>query len=147
MHDAALARGVDVRFGIGVPAVGFTAVQRAYREATLCLSYPASHRPVVELGELSALDAALVGADATARAVIATKGERLRALDPTDHQVAVLTLRAFAAADLNVARAAAALNLHPNSVRHRLSRIAATTGHDPRTFRGLVDLLCVIETP
>jgi sugar diacid utilization regulator len=101
----------------------------------------------VVLGELPALEVALVGADATARAVIAAKGERLCALGPADRDLAVTTLRAFAAADLNVARAAATLHLHPNSVRHRLGRIAAATGHDPRTFRGLVDLLCEIESP
>jgi hypothetical protein len=119
VHEAALAHGIDVRFGLGVPAVGFATVQRAYREATLCLAYTSPQRPVVELGELSALDAALVGADATARAVIATKGRGLRALDRTEHDVAVDTVRAFAAADLNVTRTAAALHLHPNSVDAR----------------------------
>jgi sugar diacid utilization regulator len=58
----------------------------------------------------------------------------------------VETIRAFAAADLNVASAAAVLHLHHNTVRHRLARISATTGHDARTFRGLVDLLCVVDT-
>lgn len=88
----------------------------------------------------------MIGADATARAVIAAKATRLRALDPTARTTAIDTIRAFAAADLNVARAAGALHVHENTVRHRLDRIDATTGHDPRTFRGLVDLLCAVET-
>jgi sugar diacid utilization regulator len=36
--------------------------------------------------------------------------------------------------------------LHQNTVRHRLDRIHASTGRDPRTFRGLADLLCAVET-
>ena len=70
----------------------------------------------------------------------------MRALEPSDRDIAIDTIRAFAAADLNVARAATTLHVHQNTVRHRLDRINATTGHDPRTFRGLVDLLCAVET-
>jgi hypothetical protein len=142
----ALARGIDVRFGLGLPAAGFAGVERAYREAVLCLACATPARPVVVLRDLPALETALAGADATARAVIAAKGTQLRVLDPAERTTAIDTVRAFAAADLNVARAATALHVHQNTVRHRLDRISATTGHDPRTFRGLVDLLCAMET-
>ena len=30
-------------------------------------------------------------------------------------------------------------------IRYRLQQIATKTGHDPRTFAGLVELLCVLE--
>ena len=36
--------------------------------------------------------------------------------------------------------------VHPNTVRYRLARIAASTGHDPRTFSGFAELICVLET-
>jgi len=142
----ALARGIDVRFGIGLPAAGFAGVERAHREARLCLASATPARPVVVLEDLPALETAMVGADATARAVVAAKAAGLRALDPTARAIAIDTIRAFAAADLNVARAATALHVHQNTVRHRLDRINAGTGHDPRTFRGLADLLCAVET-
>jgi hypothetical protein len=29
-------------------------------------------------------------------------------------------------------------------VRYRLQQIATKTGHDPRTFTGLVDLICTV---
>jgi PucR C-terminal helix-turn-helix domain/GGDEF-like domain len=146
VRAVALARAIDLRFGLGFPSAGFAGVERAYREAVLCLASATLTRPVVLLRDLPALETAMVGADATARAVIAAKGTGLRALDPTDRAMAVDTIRAFAGADLNVARAATALQVHQNTVRHRLDRINATTGHDPRTFRGLVDLLCAVET-
>jgi DNA-binding PucR family transcriptional regulator len=38
------------------------------------------------------------------------------------------------------------MHVHPNTVRYRLQQIAARTGFDPRTFAGLVELTCVLET-
>ena len=136
---------VDVRYGVSTPAAGFAGVPRAYREAALSLSYSSAARPVVSLDALSSLECALIGADATTRAVIASKGDGVRALPADDLAQTTETLRAFAAADLNVSRAAAALFVHPNTVRYRLARAAEATGHDPRTFAGLVELLCVLE--
>lgn len=97
------------------------------------------------LNDLSALECALVGADAATRAVIASKGSELLALSNEDLSTAAETVRAFAGADLNVARAAKQMQVHPNTVRYRLQRVAATTGHDPATFGGLLELLCILE--
>ena len=137
---------IEVRYGISVPSQGFASVQQAYREATLSLSYTSASRPIVSLDELSAIECAVIGATATTRAVIASKGSGLRALPRDDLAAAVDTIRAFANADLNVSRAAAQLHVHPNTVRYRLQQIATKTGYDPRTFEGLVDLICVLET-
>jgi hypothetical protein len=133
-RDAAERAGL--RCGVSGPARGFPGVAQAYREATLALASASEQRPVVALDDLSAFQVALVGADATTRAVIAAKGAGLR-----DEA----TVRAYAAADMNVARTAERLRVHPNTVRYRLERIAAATAHDPRTFAGLVELLCVVE--
>ena len=59
--------------------------------------------------------------------------------------MSVETIRAFADADLNVADAANRIHVHPNTIRYRLQQIATKTGHDPRTFAGLVELLCILE--
>jgi hypothetical protein len=119
-------------FGVSLPTGDYTGIQQAYREASLARGYATEDRPIVALADLSAFECLLVGADATTRAVIAAKPS----LDAQD----TATVDAFAAADLNVSRAAAALNVHANTVRYRLERIAAETGHDPRTFAGLVEL-------
>jgi DNA-binding PucR family transcriptional regulator len=74
-----------------------------------------------------------------------SKGNNLRALSGEDLAAAVETIRAFSDADLNVARAAQQMHVHPNTVRYRLQQIATKTGHDPRTFTGLVELLCILE--
>jgi hypothetical protein len=137
---------VDIHYGVSVPSQGFAGVQQTYREAVLALSYTSTNRPIVSLDDLSALECALVAATSSTKAIIAAKGRALRALSDADRQVAVDTIRAFAAADLNVARAAEQMHVHPNTVRYRLQQLAARTGHDPRTFAGLVELICVLET-
>lgn len=129
---AANATALDGRFGVSLPVGAISGIPQAYREAALALTYAGHTRPVVALAELSAFECLLVGADPTTRAVIAAKPL------PTGEDAA--TVRAFAAADLNVTRAAQALHVHPNTVRYRLGRIAEQTGLDPRTFKGLVEL-------
>ena len=136
----------DIRFGVSVPSQGFASVQQAYREAALALSYSSTARPIVSLADLSALECVLIGATATTKAIVASKGGGLRALSDEDQAAAVDTIKAFADANLNVATAAQELHVHPNTVRYRLQQIATRTGYDPRTFPGLVDLLCIIET-
>jgi hypothetical protein len=136
---------VDLRYGVGVPSQGFASVQQAYREAALSLSYTSATRPIVSLDDLSSLECAVIGATATTKAVIASKGNGLRALSDDDVTTAVATIRAFSNADLNVAKAAEQMHVHPNTVRYRLQQIATKTGHDPRTFTGLVDLVCILE--
>src|SRR4051794_11598022 len=110
---------IDVRYGVGAPSRGFPSVQQAYREATLSLSYTSATRPIVSLGELSSLECAVIGATATTKAVIASKGNGLRALSGDDRAAAVETIRAFSQADLNVAKAAERMHVHPNTVRYR----------------------------
>lgn len=136
---------IDVHYGISVPSQGFASVQQAYREATLSLTYTSASRPIVSLYELSSLECAVIGATATTKAVIASKGNSLRALPPEDLSAAVETIRAFSNANLNVAKAAEQMHVHPNTVRYRLQQIATKTGHDPRTLVGLVDLICILE--
>jgi hypothetical protein len=136
----------DVRYGVSGPASGFPGIASAYREAALSLSYSSAARPVVDLGDLSSLECALISTDATVREMIRSKGGALTDLPSDELAMVKATIRAFAACDLNISRTAAALYVHANTVRYRLGRIADTTGHDPRTFAGLLELVCVIDT-
>jgi DNA-binding PucR family transcriptional regulator len=120
-------------------------VPQAYREAALSLSYTSPSRPILSLRDLSSLECALIGATATTKAIIASKGDSLRALADDELALAIETIRAFADADLNVAAAAQQLHVHPNTIRYRLDQIATKTGHDPRTLTGLIELLCILE--
>jgi hypothetical protein len=136
---------VDVHYGVSVPSPGFASVPQAYREAELSLSYTSRSRPILSLHDLSSLECALIGATATTKAIIASKGNSLQALSDEDLAISIETIRAFADADLNVAGAAQQIHVHPNTIRYRLQQIATKTGHDPRTFGGLVELICILE--
>ncbi len=136
---------IDVHYGVSTPSEGFASVQQAYREAALSLSYTSPGRPIVSLEDLSSLECALIGATATTRAIIASKGNDVRTLPDGDLAIAVETIRAFADADLNVTKASEQMHVHPNTIRYRLAQIATKTGYDPRTFTGLVDLMCILE--
>ena len=103
-------------------------------------------RPILSLHDLSSFECALIGATATTKAIIASKGGSLRALADDELAVSIETIRAFADADLNVAGAAERIHVHPNTIRYRLQQIATKTGHDPRTFAGLVELLCILDS-
>ena len=136
----------DIRYGVSGPASGFRGIASAYREATLSLSYSSAARPVIALGDLSSLECALISSDSTVKAMIMSKGAELNTLPSEELATVKATVRAFAASDLNVNRAATALFVHANTVRYRLGRIAEATGYDPRTFAGLLELVCLIDT-
>jgi sugar diacid utilization regulator len=55
------------------------------------------------------------------------------------------TLRAYAAADMNVQRAAKSLAVHANTVYTRVQRIADITGLNPLSFHGLTELLLAVD--
>jgi hypothetical protein len=138
--------GVDggIRIGLGGPGAGAESVGRSYRDALLALSYASSVQPVIALADLGSLQSALAGADLAASQVIASHAARFAALPDATQASIAETVRAFAAASLNVTAAANDLGLHPNTLRYRLERIADQTGHDPRDFTGLVELVCVL---
>jgi hypothetical protein len=148
LHSAVRAAGErDVQLSIGTsdsPA-GFPGIPDAYSAAALTLSYASPDRPVVTLAELRTLQLLLLSSGSVARQLIREKAAPLLALTERDREIAIETVTAFTTADMNVTSAAAALDVHPNTLRYRLTRIAKSTGLDPRSFSGLADLHCIIE--
>jgi sugar diacid utilization regulator len=100
---------------------------------------------VVALQDIALLDYLTAGADDTARRLVPAGARRL--LEADSHQAGALaaTLRAYAESDLNVARTAERLTVHPNTVHYRLGRIATLTGRDPRRFGDLTALLTALR--
>lgn len=131
--------------GLGLQGLGFIGSRVDCRALVLeLLSEPNEQRDVDRLQ--ADLNRMRTGRRARrTKAIIASKGNNLRALSGEDLATAVETIRAFSDADLNVAKAAQRMHVHPNTVRYRLQQIATKTGHDPRTFTGLVELLCILE--
>lgn len=135
---SALARAGHDRLaaGISLPVSTLAGTAHGYIEATRAQRH-APAGTVVALSDVRLLDYLVEHAGETAHRMVPAWTATL-----TDELVG--TLRTFAANDLNVARTAPALNVHPNTVRYRLDKVAALTGRNPRRFLDLVDLLTTI---
>jgi sugar diacid utilization regulator len=143
----ALARthGVGVRAGVSSVCSGLSGLARGYGEAGRALRHAVKDGPVVALQDIALLDYLATGADDTAERLVPAGARRLLEADGGKAGAFTETLRAYAGCDLNVARTAERLAVHPNTVHYRLSRIATLTGRDPRRFDDLAELLTALR--
>jgi carbohydrate diacid regulator len=144
---AALAetQGVDLYCGVSSPCSGFSGVAAAYEQASLAVAHASAERPVVSLAVLPAIQHLLTGATLTTRLHLLQKARMITDLRPGALMTTRETLLGFAAADMNITRCAAKLHIHENTLRYRLRQIKERTGHNPQTFDGLLELICLIE--
>jgi len=132
--------GIALRAGVSPAFAGLAAVGRAYGEAERALRHAGPGAPAIALEEVPLFDYLAAAADETAHRLIPPGA---RALLTADRRVAGAlssTLRAYAECDLNVARAAERLAVHPNTVHYRLRRVQELSGRDPRRFAELLEL-------
>lgn len=138
-------QSVDLRAGVSSALPGFAGVRRGYREAEHAVRQATADRPVIAVADIPAFDYLLISADAATRAVVAAKGAALAALRPSERGVLEETIAAYVEENLNVARTAQRLGVHPNTLRYRLERITERVGHDPRRLTDTIDLLCMLR--
>ena len=125
-----------LRAGIGTPFTDIAGFAASFDEARRALRHTSPQRPIVCSPDDITLfdDLALSSGEAAGRLIPA----RVRSV--LQDETLRVTLLAYVNANLNVAATAKVLILHPNSVRHRLRRIAALTGRDPRNVADLFEL-------
>lgn len=144
VHDELLEEGTELLCGLSAPRSSLAGVPGGFEEAALALSRASAEHPVVSLHGLPVIQNLLLGATPTMRSLLAARARDIN----LDGRAALATMRqtlqAFADADMNVTRTARALHVHPNTLRYRLRRIEERSGRDPRTFRGLADLICLV---
>jgi sugar diacid utilization regulator len=129
--------GAVLRTGVGPAFSGLSGFSASYQKSRPALKHTnAQRRLVFAPEEILLFDELAVSRDGDASQFIPTTTREVLA-DPTMRT----TLEAFVAADLNVANAASALSLHPNTLRYRLDRLAERSGRDPRTLSDLLELL------
>jgi sugar diacid utilization regulator len=131
------SHGAELRAGVGTRFSGLDGFSDSYREAQRALRHTSAARPFV-FGpqDVPRFDELTVSARRDASILIPEATRRLLA-DVSIRQ----TVEALFAADLQVSAAARALELHPNSLRYRLRRIAELTGRDPRRLTDLLELI------
>jgi sugar diacid utilization regulator len=136
--------GVVLAMGVSAIAKGVGDLPRAYQEAHVALAGVAQDGGVAALARMSPFEYLALRADDTARRLV---NPQLRAFLDEDRErgrVLTATIRALAAADLNVRLAAERLQVHPNTAQYRLRRIEERTGRNPRRIADLLDLLVAI---
>jgi len=134
--DIRQASDAALRAGIAGPFTGLAEFAGAYEQARRALRHTSADRPVLEgPGDLLLFDELAAASGDAAELVPAATRAVLS--DPPLRAA----LDAFIAADLNVATAAKALYLHPNSLRYRLWRITKCTGRDLRKVSDLLELI------
>lgn len=137
--------GLELLVGISTPGE-LGDVPDRYTEAHAAMRYAASDDDgLVALPRVRLFDHLLSRVDGTTQRMIPASVLALHYEDQRREGVLLETLTALADADLNVARAAGALYLHPNTVHYRLRVIAELSGKDPRSFRDLADLLIALR--
>jgi PucR C-terminal helix-turn-helix domain/GGDEF-like domain len=141
----ARAHGVAARAGVSSVCSGLSELARGYGEAGRALRHAGTDGPVVALQDIALLDYLATGADDTAERLVPAGARRLLEADGGKPGALTQTLRAYAGCNLNVARTAESLTVHPNTVHYRLSRIATLTGRDPRRFDDLAELLTALR--
>jgi sugar diacid utilization regulator len=130
-----------LRAGVGTPFTGLGGFGTSYHEARRALRQSSARRAVV----FSPDDVRIFDE------LLATRDQAVTQLVPDAIRRAigdasvVATLKAFVDHDLNVADAAKALSLHPNSLRYRLRRITQLTGRDPRRVTDLLELIAATQ--
>jgi sugar diacid utilization regulator len=132
-------RGVRLQAGVSSVVAGLAELARGYAEARRALRH-AKPGAAVALEEIPLVDYLAEQVDEGAQRLVPAAAAAIAA----DEALAA-TLRAYADCDMNVARTAERLVVHPNTVHYRLRRVAEATGRDPRRFGDLLELLMALR--
>jgi PucR C-terminal helix-turn-helix domain/GGDEF-like domain len=145
VHARLREEGLPLAMGVSTPAAGVAELPRAYEEACAALACLDEQGGVAALPRLSPFDYLARSAPDTARRLIDAPLRAFLADDRARGGVLRDTIRALAAEDLRLGRAAERLQVHPNTAQYRLRRIEERTGRNPRHVRDLIELLVAIE--
>lgn len=144
LRESLLAEGIVLAMGISTAGGGIARIPQAYQEARAVIDFLPEDGGVAALPRITPFQYLALGADDTARNLVDPRITSLLDEDRARGGVLTATIRAFAAADLNLRTAAERLQIHPNTAQYRLRRIQERTGRSLRHINDLVELLVAI---
>lgn len=144
VQEGLLTEGIALAVGISTVVEGTEQIPRAYQEARAVLDFLPEEGGVAALPRISPFEYMAMRADDTTRHLVCPRITALLDEDRARGGVLTATIRAFAAADLNLRAAAERLQIHHNTAQYRLRRIQERTGRNLRHITDLVDLLVAI---
>ncbi|QYC45612.1 carbohydrate diacid transcriptional activator CdaR [Nonomuraea coxensis DSM 45129] len=136
--------GIRLAMGVSTPMAGPAQIPQAYQEARAVLDFVPEDGGVAALPRITPFQYLALRADDTARHLVDPRVTALLEEDRARGGVLTATIRAFAAADLNLRTAAERLQIHPNTAQYRMRRIQQRTGRSLRSIEDLVELLVAI---
>ena len=137
--------GNTVLIGISGEAASTSAIPGAHRQALLAVQLAGLAQRVVQFADTPLRQWMIhVGGEELQRLLPAWASDLYRADDKLGGSL-VATLHAYADADMNVLKAAARLELHPNTVYARFHRIEQISGMNARAYHALTDLITVAD--
>ncbi|MGN9782520.1 PucR family transcriptional regulator [Nonomuraea sp. ZG12] len=144
LRETLLAEGIVLAMGISTVSADLALIPQAYQEARAVLDFLPEDGGVAALPRITPFQYLALRADDTARHLVDPRITALLDEDRARGGVLTATIRAFAAADLNLRTAAERLQIHPNTAQYRLRRIQERTGRSLRRINDLVELLVAI---
>ncbi|MEW9549837.1 PucR family transcriptional regulator [Nonomuraea sp. NPDC050783] len=142
--ESLAGEGIRLAMGVSTPAAGTAQIPQAYQEARRVLDFVPEEGGVAALPRITPFQYLALRADDTARHLVDPRITALLEEDRARGGVLTATIRAFAAADLNLRTAAERLQIHPNTAQYRMRRIQQRTGRSLRSIGDLVELLVAI---
>lgn len=137
--------GHSARVGISLSVKDIALLPQALDEARMALDFTSPGMPIAQFSDIDLSEFLIRRADAAATRLIPEWAQRFASSDDDQSQELARTIRAFAAAGLNVKRTAQKLGVHTNTVYFRLNRIRKLSGLDPRTYSGLTTLMTILR--
>lgn len=145
LEQRLLGIGPAALIGLSTDAPSTALIPRALGEAQTALEFASVVRRVVSFANVALRDLLLAGASDSLDRVLPAWADALHSADTRSHGKLVATLRAYADASMNALDAARRLDVHPNTVYQRLSKIEDATGLDPLDYHGLGELLLAAD--
>ena len=133
--------GTAALIGVSTDAPSTSHIPTALREAKFALDFASVGERVVSFARVPFRDMLVRVASEQIQSALPAWVDALLAADKKSRGALLGTLRAYADADMNALKAAAALQRHPNTVYARMQRISDVTGLNPLSFNALSDLL------
>lgn len=137
--------GIALAIGVSAAVTEIAQLPRAHQQARAALALLPEDGGVLALPQMTPFRYLLLRADDTTRQLVDPRIGSALADDRARGGTLAETVRAFAAADMNLREAAETLRIHLNTAKYRLGRIQELTGRNVRSVNDLVELLVAIE--
>lgn len=132
--------------GVSDDGPSTAAVPLAYRQAKLALNFATVSNRVAQFSAIRIQDLMQQLAGDDLAAVLPPWASEFSRADRKLNNAYLYTLEAYADANMNVMSAAQFLELHPNTIYARFTKISDITGLDPRAYHELTELLIIART-